>query len=392
MGQGTPPRRAPPLNAMPMAQRLTSIQGFTRAGICTIGLSAIMVLLTACSDGRSNINSEAHRPGISVISDSAAQRVDVLVDGEPFTSYLYSDTISVLKKPVLYPIRTAEGIEITRGYPIHPKPGESIDHPHQIGLWMNYGAVNGFDFWNNSDAVPEERQDEVGTIRHLEVVSTADGRGVGELVVAAEWRSDGGEPLLHERTEYVFHADSSVRIIDRISRLTALEQRVSFEDNKEGLLGLRLTRALEVTPSRSEGSEEVALDVPEKDAPVRSGAYRNSEGVSGYPDVWGRRARWTTLTGLVEGQNVTVAVIDHPDNVGYPTYWHTRDYGLFAANPLGQAAFTDGEERLDFVLDARESTTFRFRIVIFDGIASGTQVDDWFADFAGQDLKLAPRK
>ena len=31
--------------------------------------------------------------------------------------------------------------------------------------------------------------------------------------------------------------------------------------------------------------------------------------------------------------------IDHPQNPGFPTYWHARGYGLFAANPLGQKIF-----------------------------------------------------
>ncbi|MEX1055632.1 MAG: DUF6807 family protein, partial [Rhodothermales bacterium] len=70
---------------------------------------------------------------VEVVANNAEQRVDVLVDGEPFTSYVYTDTLAVLKKPVLFPVRTAEGIPITRGYPLEPRPGERIDHPHQIG-------------------------------------------------------------------------------------------------------------------------------------------------------------------------------------------------------------------------------------------------------------------
>ena len=89
--------------------------------------------------------------------DTAAQRVDVLVDGELFTSYVYSDTLPVLKKPVLYPLRTASGATVTRGYPLDARPGERVDHPHHIGLWFNYGDVEGLDFWNNSDVVPAER-------------------------------------------------------------------------------------------------------------------------------------------------------------------------------------------------------------------------------------------
>jgi hypothetical protein len=50
----------------------------------------------------------------------------------------------------LYPLIADGGITVTRGYPLEPRPGERVDHPHHAGLWFNYGEVNGFDFWNNS--------------------------------------------------------------------------------------------------------------------------------------------------------------------------------------------------------------------------------------------------
>ncbi len=42
--------------------------------------------------------------GISIVANDAGKRVDVTIDGKPFTSYIYPDT---LKKPVLFPIRTS---------------------------------------------------------------------------------------------------------------------------------------------------------------------------------------------------------------------------------------------------------------------------------------------
>eukprot|EP01050_Picozoa_sp_SAG11_P034008 SAG11_NODE_11823_length_736_cov_1.474097_2_plen_164_part_01 len=49
---------------------------------------------------------------------------------------------------------------------------------------------------------------------------------------------------------------------------------------------------------------------------------------------------------------------------GYPTFWHARGYGLFAANPLGQAALTDGRLALNLTLEPDESATFRHRLAI----------------------------
>src|SRR3954453_6215217 len=89
------------------------------------------------------VHAQASR--VDVIRRDADQRVDITVDGKPFTSYIYPTTI---KKPVLYPIRTADGVVVTRGFPLDPRPGERVDHPHHVGLWLNHSDVNGLDFWN----------------------------------------------------------------------------------------------------------------------------------------------------------------------------------------------------------------------------------------------------
>ena len=83
--------------------------------------------------------------GVKVVPDEAHQRVDITIDGKPFTSYVWP---SSLKKPVLYPLITADGIDVVRGFPLAPRPGERVDHPHHAGIWFNYGNANGFDFWN----------------------------------------------------------------------------------------------------------------------------------------------------------------------------------------------------------------------------------------------------
>src|SRR5690606_37246246 len=112
-----------------------------------------------------------------------------------------------------------------------------------------------------------------------------------------------------------------------------------------------------------------------------NGRYFNSEGVSGYPDVWGKRARWTALAGEVDGEDVTIAIFDHPENVGYPTYWHARDYGLFAANPLGQKELSEGKEALNFAIDAGGSVTFRHRIAIYSHEATAEEIEQAWTRF-----------
>src|SRR6185295_8084215 len=100
--------------------------------------------------------------------DESNRRVDVAIGGQPFTSYIWPERV---KKPVLDPIRSAKGTIVTRGWPLNPRAGERVDHPHHVGLWFNYESVNGIDFWNNSDALKPEDAPKMGTILHRRIVS-----------------------------------------------------------------------------------------------------------------------------------------------------------------------------------------------------------------------------
>src|SRR6201996_5562590 len=178
---------------------------------------------------------------VKVTADEAHQRVDITVDGKPFTSYLWPTT---LKKPVLYPLITADGIDVVRGFPLAPRPGERVDHPHHAGIWFNYGNANGFDFWNNSDAIKREERAKMGTIHQQKIVSTKSGRDSGELVVDSVWTTGKGQDILEQKTRYIFSRQKDERIIDQVTTLHALD-RVVFNDDKEGLLGVRVARWLE---------------------------------------------------------------------------------------------------------------------------------------------------
>ncbi|MBA3672012.1 MAG: PmoA family protein [Gemmatimonadaceae bacterium] len=318
---------------------------------------------------------------VSVVTHEADRRVDVLVGGKPFTSYLWPTS---QRKPVLYPIRTASGIVVTRGFPLEPRAGERIDHPHHAGLWFNYGDVNGLDFWNNSEAIPAATADKYGTIVHRSVRGSKSGAGEGTLDVTEEWVDHLGNALLREETRFVFRAKAGVRTIDRVTTLTALGTPVSFKDNKEGLIGLRVARWLEqpsLTPEKFADASGKVTDVAKMDTAGVRGLYLSSEGTSG-DAVWGTRAKWAMLTGDMDGQAVTLAMLDHPKNVGYPTYWHARGYGLFAANGLGQKAMSKGKDELNFNLAANTTVTFRHQILILDGRIKPAELDNYYAGFS----------
>jgi hypothetical protein len=83
--------------------------------------------------------------------------------------------------------------------------------------------------------------------------------------------------------------------------------------------------------------------------------------------AWSTRARWCKEFGKMQNDSVSITIIDHPQNPNYPTFWHARGYGLFAANPLGEAIFTHDKSRKDLTLQKGEYTSFRYRIVIQNG-------------------------
>jgi hypothetical protein len=319
-------------------------------------------------------------PAVRIVRDDAARRVDVLVDGKPFTSYVWPTT---LKKPVLYPIRSAAGTLVTRGYPLDPRASERVDHPHHVGLWFNYGDVNGIDFWNNTDATPEADRPKMGTIVHKGIVEAKGGR-TGVLTTDMDWLMPDGSVVLTQRTTYTFSGTGTTRTIDLDITLTARETRVALTDNKEGTLGLRVTRELEEPTEKPELRTDASgkpAKAPTVDTAGVNGVYLTSEGVKGAA-VWGTRAKWCLLSGTVGVGPVSVAIFDRPGNPGYPTYWHARGYGLFAANPLGQKALSNGKDTLNFAIEPKQSARFRYRILVTDGAQTAAHVEKAYDEWA----------
>jgi hypothetical protein len=316
-------------------------------------------------------------PKVEIVRREADRKVDVLLDGRPLTTYWWAANFA---KPVLFPIRTDTGQLVTRGYPIEPQPGEAQDHPHHFGLWFNYGDVAGADFWGNSAGIRNEAPgSKHGNIVHRSIDSARGGPGRGELTVTADWVLPDGKPALRERTRFGFAAAAGRVAIDRVATLTATGQAVPFPDNKEGMLALRLARSLEH---------------PGKKNPEGTGSYRSSEGKVG-DDVWGTRARWVMLTGQAKASDapapVTIAILDHPKNPGFPTYWHARGYGLFAANPLGQKALSGGKETLGFTLQRGTPARFAYRILLLSRKATPEEIESEYRRFASGEEAAADR-
>ena len=320
------------------------------------------------------------QPKIDLVTVPSQKKIDVKIGGKLFTSYIYPENIA---KPVLWPVITDGGNEITRQFPFKNKEGERVDHPHHIGVWFNYGDVNGLDFWNNSEAIPVERADKYGTIYHETLESAKSGKGEAFLLTTASWKDNSGKELLKETIEHTFSVKGKTRIIDRTSMLKATNGKVNITDNKEGMFAIRVTRELEL-PAEGKlklvDSHGVVTEVDASNDGIAKGNYLSSEGIEG-DAVWGTRGKWMKLYGAVNGEEVAVVIYDHPGNPGYPTYWHARGYGLFAANTLGQKVFSQGKEEMNFSVEEGETATFRYRLAIFSGNPTVEEIEELAKEF-----------
>jgi len=327
-----------------------------------------------------SITATSQQSGFTIVEKKDQKQVDILFNNKLLTAYCYYDSS---RKPILFPVNTVDGITVTRSYPFKNIPGERTDHPHHTGIWFNYESVNGLDFWNNSTAIAVEKRNQYGTILHQKIVSKKTNEKNAILAVAATWIKPGGKVLLNEATRFYFSVKENNFIIDRITTLTATDTIVTFKDVKDGMIAIRVARELEL-PSKEKSSfvddKGNITNVPPSGTDV-TGMYYGSTGLKG-DSVWSSKGNWAMLAGKKDGKNITIGMFDHPFNVGYPTYWHARGYGLFAANPLGRKVFSNGKEELNFSLAPKQSVTFRYRIIIHSGnMLTTKEMNKWAADF-----------
>ncbi len=309
---------------------------------------------------------------VEVINDLLTQKITIKIGKKVFTNFCYPDS---LEKPFLYPIFASNNLAITRGFPLNPRANEPIDHPHHIGLWFNYESVNGLDFWNNSYAIDDDKKKNYGWIRTQKILYAKSGKEA-KISYKANWTNQQKDVLLEEITDLHFSYFGNIRVIERITKLIAKED-VSFNDVKDGMLGLRVAHELElpvsVTKKYTNANGIVTQVKANKDSTV-TGNYLTSEGKQG-DAAWGTRGSWCMLYGKLGEDSVSIVMIDHPLNPGYPTYWHARNYGLFAANPLGQKVFSNGKTELNFTLTKDQSVIFRYKIIIATGNSRLSNLD-----------------
>jgi hypothetical protein len=296
-----------------------------------------------------------------------ADHISVDIDGKPFSAFF---TGADTTKPYLHPLRAASGTVVSRFYPMENVEGERKDHVHQRGLWFTHGDVNGVDFWANDTSQQGPKK---GRVRLKKVLGLKSGKSSGTVEAAFDWLDSKGTALLTESRKMVFYSHPTLRTIDFDITLMAVE-KVTFGDTKEGTFAIRVAPWL----------EEPARGAPE--SPKRTGKMVNAEGLETEKQVWGKRSAWVDYFGETGGEKLGIAILDHPSNPRHPTYWHSRSYGLFAANIFGQRDFENDKTRDgSLTLEPGKSLRFRYRVIIHPG-------DRQSADVAGLYKKYAASK
>lgn len=272
--------------------------------------------------------------------------VDILVGGELFARY---DTSTGPNKPYFHPMYAPGNHLVVRQWPLKDVPGEEHDHPHHRGMWFTHGAVNGEDYWTEGDKTAR-------TV-HTGYEVLQSGAVCGGFRASTKWISREGAEVMTDRRTVTVYDTPGGRTMDLTIELKAGGKPVTLGDTKEGTFGIRVAETMRLKG----GSGHIVSSTGLKDG-----------------DTWGKRAEWVDYYGPVDGAQVGIAVLDSPTSFRHPTWWHVRDYGLFAVNPFGLHDFDRSQKAGagDFVIAAGGTLTFRYRIYVHTGTATDAAIAD----------------
>jgi hypothetical protein len=293
--------------------------------------------------------------GVQISKSDATLRIEI--GGKLFTEYHFKD----VPKPYYYPLLGPGELAMTRKWPMENPPGEEHDHKHHRSLWYGHQSVDGLDFW-------DEEPKACKTV-HTGFQEIKSGPQVGIIKSTDNWvAQDGTVVCTDERTFRVYNRPDDQRLFDFDITLHApADKDVVFGDNKDGTMAMRVAESMRLMHDKNQ---------PGQGHIVLSTGLRDQE-------TWGQRADWCDYYGPVDGKTVGIAIFDHPSNPRHPTWWHVRDYGLFAANPYGVHDFEKKPKGAgDLTIPAGKSLTYRYRFYIHQGTEQDAQVAQHYSDYS----------
>jgi hypothetical protein len=299
---------------------------------------------------------ESKAPKVAIAKKGEEPQLDIVVNGEKFTAYQYSNDN---RKPFLWPVYCEGDATITRDWPMDQNAPEKQaggkDHIHHKSIWTSFGDINGVDCWG-------EDTKEAG-YQHSDEVTFGSGDAFGWIHAKNTWQSKEHKPVIAEEREYRFYdSPAGARTFDEKVTFTASYGKAVFGDTKEGgIMAFRIRPEIEAE---------------------KGGTITLATGEVGEKDCWGKKSPWCDYFGSIEGVGVRgIAVFDNPSNLRYPTNWHVRGYGLNGANCFGLSYFTDKKENGEFELDEGKSLTFNYRVVIHSGDSKESKIVNRYGDY-----------
>ncbi len=252
---------------------------------------------------------------LSVERDYGVVTVNARFPGASESVELLTYNHSNDQRPFIHPLRAPRGGPTLTA--LRPD-----DHPWQYGVFTGHARINGIDFWH-----------ERGWIRSRGLESIEQHADRIEIVSKSHWMTQrrGGQRVLVERQKVVVHAPARDD-----------SYAVDFE--------------WALTP-------DVALEIGRYDyggLAFRPAAHRDRRHER--PDDAARRP-WQDMSGRFGGEGESgrvagVAIFDHPRNPGFPNGWRVD----------GQALINPAITVFDPIeLDAGETITFRYRLLVHDG-------------------------
>jgi hypothetical protein len=300
---------------------------------------------------------------------AANDHLELLAGGELVARYHIGPKVP---KPYFWPLNAPGGVTVTRAWPMEPAAkGDSTDHPHQKSAWFCHGdvipegiplknkikGVDGVDFWSEAKGHGKIVCTKVDEPRILPAGQS------GSVRTHNEWRTADGIKILDEERTVRLYDLGKARLLVLEIDLHASVCPITFGDTKEGAMGVRVHDGL-----RTQGGK---------------GQLENAEGKKGEKEVWGFRSVWCDYSGDLGGKTVGVALFDDPKNA-HAAAWHSRGYGLMAANPFGRekARFPAVKGSKDLVRLAKgEHLKLRYGILLHTGDARSGNVAQYFERF-----------
>jgi hypothetical protein len=204
-------------------------------------------------------------------------------------------------RPFFHPLIGPSGTSLTRiGHPGAP------NHDHHLSIWFAHHKVTGVDFWG---------MDSLAFVRQKEWLVYDDADDGASMAVRLQW-FDGHDPqplLEQQLIVQVSPGEERETLIELQTTLTPVADRLEFGRTNFGFLAVRVAKSI---------SEFFG-----------GGRLTDSEGRTGEPAIFGKKARWMDYSGPVgNGLDEGITYFDHPTNPDHPAHWHVRADGWMGAS------------------------------------------------------------